>query len=178
MGANPPHRQWKGVLLLNEPECFKISALGNETDIYLDIENNDFRLKTGSPAIDSGMNPLDYLPIDLFPEYNFSRDIFGNPRLQGNNWDIGAHEYGDAIHKIPYHCEIDSQKVNLFPNPVKEYLTIDYYGDCLFEIFNYSGTKINETNLKRIDFTQYPSGLYIVKIRHSKGECPVKILKY
>jgi hypothetical protein len=38
MGANPPHRQWKGVLLLNEPECFKISALGNETDISLDID--------------------------------------------------------------------------------------------------------------------------------------------
>jgi hypothetical protein len=38
MGANPPHRQWKGVLLLNEPECFKISALGNEIDISLDID--------------------------------------------------------------------------------------------------------------------------------------------
>jgi hypothetical protein len=38
MGANPSYGQWKRVLLLNEPERFKVSALGDETDISLDID--------------------------------------------------------------------------------------------------------------------------------------------
>jgi len=46
----------------------------------------------GTGAID----PAQYLPIVLFPEYDFYKDIEGNPRQKGGKWSIGAYEYVPA----------------------------------------------------------------------------------
>ena len=56
----------------------------NEEPIFVDPENNDFRLQTNSPGIDAGDNE----PIDL------EEDIIGNPRIFNDIIDIGAYEYG------------------------------------------------------------------------------------
>jgi hypothetical protein len=50
--------------------------------MFVDPENNDFRLKHGSPAIDAGV------PI---PEV--TTDIEGKPRPAGSGYDIGPYEY-------------------------------------------------------------------------------------
>jgi hypothetical protein len=63
------------------------------SDIFKDITKGDVRLKSGSPAINAGIDPMQYLPVKMFPEYDFNRDIYGNKRPAGNAWDIGVHEY-------------------------------------------------------------------------------------
>jgi parallel beta-helix repeat protein len=52
---------------------------------FMDIGNNDFRLKSSSPAIDAGVALMDV-----------PNDIKGVPRPQGDGHDIGAYEYTTA----------------------------------------------------------------------------------
>lgn len=51
---------------------------------FIDAETNDFRLSSGSPAIDAGVD-LGYFVI--------RNDFFNTPRLKGEKPDIGAHEH-------------------------------------------------------------------------------------
>ena len=64
--------------------------------LFASPQTNDFRLKKGSPAIDAGVNPLYLLPVMTFPDFDFTRDIFGVRRPQNGIWDIGASEYDQA----------------------------------------------------------------------------------
>ena len=64
-------------------------------DIFKDLKQGDVHLKAGSPAIDAGINPIEYLPVKMFPEYDFYRDLYGNKRPKGKAWDIGVHEYDE-----------------------------------------------------------------------------------
>ena len=57
------------------------------------MAKNDCHLKAGSPAIEAGIDPTQYLPIALFPEYDFYKDIEGKPRQKGGKWSLGAYEY-------------------------------------------------------------------------------------
>jgi hypothetical protein len=55
--------------------------------LFVDPTNNDFKLKTGSPGIDTGTS--------LSPIFN--QDIIGTVRPQGAAWDRGAYEYTGGI---------------------------------------------------------------------------------
>jgi hypothetical protein len=66
-------------------------------DIFRDLAGGDYRLKPGSPALGSGADPTQYLPTALFPDYNFSKDIEGNPLARDGKWSIGAFGYGQDV---------------------------------------------------------------------------------
>ncbi len=53
----------------------------NEKGLFVDSKNHDFRLRTGSRAVDAGMSGL-----------KVSEDYFGNPRPSGSGVDVGAVE--------------------------------------------------------------------------------------
>jgi hypothetical protein len=54
--------------------------------LFADSKNNNFRLKTGSPAIDKGV------PVD-----GVTSDMAGLSRPQGSGYDIGAYEYETSV---------------------------------------------------------------------------------
>lgn len=56
----------------------------DEDPLFVDKDNNDFRLQLDSPGIDAGSNSV----IDS------ETDILGNPRIFNDTVDIGANEYG------------------------------------------------------------------------------------
>ena len=58
--------------------------------IFMNPSAADFRLTAGSPAINAGIDITGYLPSEVFPEFDFTRDINGDVR---SGWDIGAYDY-------------------------------------------------------------------------------------
>jgi len=57
--------------------------------LFVDSSNNNFRLQSGSPAIDEG--------VDLSSVFGFSSDIDNAARPSGSGWDIGAYEFGGEV---------------------------------------------------------------------------------
>lgn len=60
------------------------TCTGSDPYYSCDWENEDFRLQSGSPAINSGTNEFASV---------VSTDYDGNPRSQGGGYDIGAYEF-------------------------------------------------------------------------------------
>jgi len=58
--------------------------------IFNDAAAGDFILTEDSPARGAGVDIIQYMPADLFPEYDFYTDMEGNPRTI---WDLGALSY-------------------------------------------------------------------------------------
>ncbi len=58
--------------------------------IFTDPAAYDYSLLTGSPAIGAGDDVSSYYPTDIFPDFDFTRDIDGHIRT---GRDIGAHAY-------------------------------------------------------------------------------------
>jgi hypothetical protein len=53
--------------------------------LFVDAENGDYHLQSGSPCIDVGDNSL--VPAGT------STDLDGNPRIQNGTVDMGAYEF-------------------------------------------------------------------------------------
>ena len=72
--------------------------------MFVDIQNRDFRLQAGSPAINRGSFDTAGIP---------SKDLSGNPRIVGDRIDIGCYESDITSLK-----EINHKNVNIYPNPI------------------------------------------------------------
>ncbi len=64
--------------------------------LFTDTANHDFRLKTGSPAIDKGVISDVYQIFFNLYGISIKKDFTGISRPQGAGWDIGAYEYDDG----------------------------------------------------------------------------------
>lgn len=65
----------------------------NYTAVFNDPVNYDYAIKSGSPADNKGTDISAYLPIDKFPDYDFSVDLFGTSR---GTPSLGACEGGSS----------------------------------------------------------------------------------
>jgi hypothetical protein len=67
-------------------------ATAQKTDpLFIDVSNDNYKIGEGSDAIDNGADLSAY----------FTVDYYGNPRPAGPGFDIGAHEYQDAVNTSP-----------------------------------------------------------------------------
>ena len=105
--------------------------------MFVDIQNRDFRLQAGSPAINSGSFDTDGIP---------SKDLSGNPRIVGDRIDIGCYESDITSLK-----EINHKNVNIYPNP------INHNSICEFLLRNTSdvNVKIYKQNASLIFIKNY-----------------------
>ncbi len=71
--------------------CIDSSANISADPLFVDSANGDFHLQSGSPCIDTGINPTEYIE-QSFVEYDFE----GDPRPYGAGWDIGPDEWQPA----------------------------------------------------------------------------------
>ena len=65
----------------------------------------------------------------------------------------------------------DSKQINIYPNPVKDQLIIDFEGGSTFEILNLTGQVVYSGNLNKnrtIDTSAFDSGIYVVKFKSGK----------
>ena len=74
--------------------------------MFVDIQNRDFHLLSGSPAINKGSIDIEGVP---------SKDLSGNPRIVGNRIDIGCYE--SVVTSLK---EINHKNINIYPNPINQ----------------------------------------------------------
>jgi hypothetical protein len=100
--------------------------------MFVDIQNRDFRLQAGSPAINSGSFDTDGIP---------SKDLSGNPRIVGGRIDIGCYESNTTSLK-----EINHKNVNIYPNPINHNSICEFLlrktSDVNVKIYNQNATLI------------------------------------
>ena len=80
--------------------------------------------------------------------------------------------------------EVENVKIHLYPNPIQDLLTIqfDQSGKALFQLYDFSGKLIEdqeifENNFKK-DFSNLPSGSYLIKIISSDRTIAKSVFKY
>jgi parallel beta-helix repeat protein len=83
VGSNAAKYLHQNNLYFNSEVGSQLSTIGKSGDpLFVNPATGDFRLKSGSPAIDYGQSTL-YVP---------QKDILGNARIKGKSPDCGAYE--------------------------------------------------------------------------------------
>lgn len=96
-----------------------------------------------------------------------------------------SNTYSLQILQPPPSCETDSpicgknQTINIFPNPIVDYLFVQNISEYSLKIFTIDGIFIYEieSNFPKIDLTFLKSGAYIIKIKSGEAEDIFKIIK-
>lgn len=152
-----------------------ITQLGiSINDIFNNPSANDFTLKSNSSAINLGNN-----------EY-FDTAIYGNSDLAGHNRivnariDLGAYEFQQTL--ATHETNVIEKKL-AYPIPFKEVLNINSPADIkLLELYNMTGeivlTKKNLPSQTTIPTSEFPAGMYILKITTRLGTESIKINKF
>ncbi|MDY0104425.1 MAG: T9SS type A sorting domain-containing protein [Lentimicrobium sp.] len=77
-----------------------------------------------------------------------------------------------ATHTSVQNAENKLNEISIYPNPVKEYLNINAFGnDIIVEIFNLSGILLTKqkTNVDQIHLKNLTSGTYLLKVTDANG---------
>jgi len=97
-----------------------------------------------------------------------------------NDWDANCQSmYNYCELGWPTSLEnISSLGIIVYPNPVKDIITIDTRLNIEIELYNMTGMLIlKEENINRIDVSNYPSGIYNMIITHDNKRFINKIIK-
>ncbi len=134
------------------------------------LEGGNYRLNTGSPCIDAGLN--DAIPADI------STDLDGEARIVNYVVDMGAYESGSRPN------EPIISDIAVYPNPVQDYLSVQTNGessDCY--LVNLQGqvlkhwTTTNLPAIYTIDMRELNDGIYMLIVDTGKERYQQKVLK-
>ena len=136
------------------------SLVANEmSDIFIDVDNDDFHLKDNSQAINTGTNNVNTVVTD---------DIEQKNRPIGTGYDIGAYEYGTATNLI----NINKNTFNIYPNPATNNLQLVINNEQLINtdivIYNIAGQIVRQFKIQnsefRIQIDNLQTGVYFLRI--------------
>jgi len=146
--------------------------------IFIDPAKYDFRLKEGSPAIDTG--------VDLSAE-GINDDIVGTARPQDNGWDIGPYEYTEQIEIIPQTIYYKSGRYDLRiitgNGSVSFFVTLPGNENGSLVIYNVQGKRVEHFKVKTSGerciivwyaYDRNSSGCYIAILKSSADKSLVK----
>ncbi|MFH0867420.1 MAG: T9SS type A sorting domain-containing protein [Bacteroidota bacterium] len=149
----------------------------NGEGINYDGLNANWNLHSTSPCINSGTPDTSGL-------YLYNTDIAGNNRIIDDTIDIGAYEYNKENFIFDYTLFQESGIV-FYPNPTKDNISIiaiQSNNIRKIEILDMSGKIIivyenPNTTFTKFDLSNYPQGIYFVKVISDDGIQTGKIIK-
>ena len=154
--------------------------LGGNLDIdplFIDPENENYRLNIGSPAINMGDNS--FFNATSTPDLSlFQKDLDGNNRIVDNVIDIGAYEFDETLMSADDFNVINTIKI--YPNPTSDYIYINIENSDIdsVKVYSMQGKEVLTTNTKNVNLSDLSSGIYIVMVRSIEGKTySVKIVK-
>ncbi len=125
---------------------------------YVNIDSDQLHLSVNSPLIDAGIMIDDMGDLDLD----------GHPRVLGATVDIGADEQNGSVNTI----EIESDQLQIGPNPASKSLYITSPKRTPLSIFTNSGQHINTLQLEQgenqLDISHLATGAYILMTPYQK----------
>ena len=74
--------------------------------------------------------------------------------------------------------DISALGIVVYPNPTTDIITIETRLDIQVELYNIIGKKvINKSNIKRLDLSKFPSGIYNMSIIYNDSRYSKKVIK-
>lgn len=128
-------------------------------DYFVDFENLDLQLKQESPAVDNGSE-------EIAPAI----DILGNPRPQGEGFDIGAYELEISTGAERIKLNDDSNFPKLYPNPTSDKLNFEFSEPVTGKIIisDITGKKVLEKEIRSqkgsFDLSDQNNGIYFLHV--------------
>lgn len=149
--------------------------------LFINVANNNFRLQATSQLINAGTtnstvitNPWSGSNGQVI---NFPITDLDKYQRIVNTIDIGAYEFGSSLGiNTP-----EKFSFTLYPNPANGIFNISSYTNYdSFSVYNIQGIeifhKLNESAIKSIDLTNYPTGLYFVDFFINNKKYTYKII--
>lgn len=160
VGKNPNGSDYQSVTInntLSEFPGFETNAVTSNivnSDPQF-ISNSDFSLQNTSPAINTGTQLNLTIP---------SLDLAGNPRVSGNEIDLGCYEF-QGMATPSYLNENELPKITAFPNPTNGRINLISDQKILkIEIYNLMGKRVMSSfNQSVLDLSALPNGVYLGK---------------
>ncbi|PBQ34029.1 hypothetical protein CNR22_20350 [Sphingobacteriaceae bacterium] len=170
-----------------------IEGIGNPTSepLYTNIAKFDGqKWCLFSPPSDNEINGL--------IEYNNDVYLFGAIKKMGNDsvlgflkWNGGntvtecSQDVGIYMSTVGIRESINKSNMNIYPNPVKDKLKLDFSGfetnKITLQLINSLGQTVcsfdNSIQYKEIDLSNFPAGLYYLKVQDGNKHKVFKILK-
>lgn len=120
----------------------------------------DFRLKTNSPAKNAGNNTYVHFP------YEITKDLYGNDRILEGIVDMGAYEFNPALGVN----DLDHLNVEVYPNPVVDFLIIKMAGLKQVSIYTFDGKLMLKSEQNNVNLSSLASGVYVATIETTEGK--------
>lgn len=96
-------------------------------------------------------------------------------RFQEIAWETIINYDKNCLSILSSNQEVYETELKIYPNPTSNIITLEYEGtDQLAKVFNISGQQMMQIQSKQLDLSQFPKGLYFVKVN---GQFQ-KIIKY
>ncbi|WP_046756486.1 right-handed parallel beta-helix repeat-containing protein [Kordia jejudonensis] len=166
---------------------------------FADSTNDDFTISDPSSAINVGMPNTTIITSSFLNGYygtslnlagttTEETDFYNNLRIFSNTIiDIGAHESESMALSTP---EFSEETFQIYPNPTDKcsFITIknNFIGQIKVTVYSSIGTLISSPIIfektqiqktKKLDFVEYPSGLYIVILEMGDIKQYLKVIK-
>jgi hypothetical protein len=130
----------------------------NSNPSFVNAAAGNFRLATGSPAINTGTNL----------QVVGSADLLNNQRIFNSTVDRGAIENGSIAVGIKEFNAVNA--IAIYPNPSTSILNIKTEGIIEnIAIYNSLGALVLQTNESTFSIANFNTGVYIVQVKTDKG---------
>lgn len=152
--------------LMTYPSEIPVAGLSNcisSDPLFANAGLNDFRLSSGSPAIDAGNNSY----------VVGTEDLAGNSRIYNSTIDMGAYEFNGSNPSVGVE-ENAMSNINVFPNPASNTIQISGWDVESVKIFDVNGSLVKNSKSSIVSIEELEQGVYYLEVTSTTQQSTTK----